>query len=32
MLTMRRILRLSDHLLPSHDYRVFERGSPARFS
>jgi N-acyl homoserine lactone hydrolase len=28
---MRRILGSSDHLLPSHDYRVFERGSPARY-
>jgi glyoxylase-like metal-dependent hydrolase (beta-lactamase superfamily II) len=28
---MQRILRSCDHYLPSHDYRVFERGSPARF-
>jgi glyoxylase-like metal-dependent hydrolase (beta-lactamase superfamily II) len=28
---MRRILGSSDHLLPSHDCRVFERGSPARY-
>ena len=31
MASMRRILRESDHLLPSHDYAVFARGSPARF-